>query len=296
MQTSHSFINIYKLRLTSLDRSIQSNNSRQQQQQQSEPRHGQVEYRKLLQRFRQFLAEEEKFWTQFLARYCLSFQLTEAHPALVALGILTTATDGNVIGDPALSNSRVSNCFPQHLPDGRGPHSADDRKSCLSIMSKALTCLGDIARYKELYNESGGRPKAGQEAPARRARGKKQPVGFESLPRPRNFDRAKLCYNQAKLLVPHEGNPSHQLAILASYEKDTFSSLYHYYRSLCVLQPYDPATENIETILSKALDQWKRRDPATKDPAVDAVPKIRIEALKDKTVIFHALWHLKAEK
>jgi protein SMG7 len=135
-------------------------------------------------------------------------------------------------------------------------------------------CLGDIARYRELYNESGGRLRAGCEeklyAGRKNARNKRaNPLALPAIPRARNYDMAQQCYEQARLLVPYEGNSSHQLAILASYQKDTFGSLYHYYRALCVRQPYDTASENLGTVLSKALEQWKARTRREREKPVD---------------------------
>src|SRR6202034_4153442 len=132
----------------------------------------------------------------------------------------------------------------------------------LAILSKALVCLGDIARYRELYHEGGGRPKAGQEEsvpPKKMSRTKRGGGVVEVMPRARNYDKAQQSYEQARLLLPYEGNPSHQLAILASYKKDIFGSLVHYYRALCVRQPYDTAAENLGIVLSKALDLWRPR-------------------------------------
>ena len=187
------------------------------------------------------------------------------------------------------------------------------RAGRFSILSKALVCLGDIARYRELYNESGGRPKAGQEegtlVPLRgkAARAKRAGTGSDGpttmMARARNYERAQSCYEQARLLVPSEGNASHQLAILASYKKDAFGSLGHYYRAICVRQPYDTASENLGTVLSKALEQWRaraRKEKGTKEGENSAdiplVPWKRGEILKEKVVVLHALWRLGVEK
>jgi hypothetical protein len=121
------------------------------------------------------------------------------------------------------------------------------------------------------------------------------------LARSRNYERAQSCYEQARLLVPSEGNASHQLAILASYKKDGFASLGHYYRALCVRQPYDTASENLGTVLSKALEQWRARakkkaKEGDQDSATPLVPWRRGEILKDKEVVLHALWRLGVEK
>lgn len=83
MQTSYSIISIYKQRIAALDRAIH-NPPRQGGQQQSSHSSRTVEYRKLLQRFRQFLAEEEKFWMQLVLRLRRYFLLEDAQPALTS--------------------------------------------------------------------------------------------------------------------------------------------------------------------------------------------------------------------
>jgi protein SMG7 len=302
MQTSYSFISIYKQRIAALDRALQGASRSQQQ---SRPGgHGPVEYRKLTQRFRMFLAEEEKFWTQLVVRLRRSFALDEAHPALVALGILST-TD-------VPANVDVPNGAPMPPVNGRNhfqfppeeatltltPKTAAERESRLTILSKALVCLGDIARYRELYNDTGGRPKAGDEdntVVRRPGRGKR---GVE-YQRARNYEKAQQCYEQARLLVPHEGNPSHQLAILSSYQKDAFMSLVHYYRALCVRQPYDTAAENLGTVLTKTFEQWKariRREREKGEPEGEKTVYSRILAFKENAVVLHALWRLSVDK
>lgn len=307
MQTSYQFISHYKQSLATLERTLQSAPRHQPRQ----GGHGPVEYRKLMQRFRQFLSDEEKFWTQFVVRYKRSFALHEAHPVLVALNILTPLDDANL---PSLPDSGGKN-GASHQNHGRNhfffppeestpaPDPAE-HESRLAILSKAIVCLGDIARYRELYNEAGGRPKAGHEdgaVPAKRSgRGSRGGIpGFDSIPRARNYDKAIQCYEQARLLVPYEGNSSHQLAILAFYQGDMFNSLFHYYRALCVRQPYDTASENIKKILNKALDQQtkKIKDSHTTSPESGEVPpRLRVENLKENVVLLHALWRLGSDK
>lgn len=296
MQTSYAFITVYRQKVAALDR---------RQQRPGGP--GPVEYRKLVQRFRQFLADEEKFWTQLVVRFRRSFALDEAQSALEALGILTTADDTSAdITDPRdAHNGRSHFQFP--LEDSNTPvepTTDSQRDSRLALVSKSLICLGDIARYRELYNESGGRSKVGHGdsgPPRNRNKGGRGGAagGLDAIPRARNYEKAQQCYEQARLLVPYDGNASHQLAILASYQKDIFFSLFHYYRALCVRQPYDTASENLGTILSKALDQWKvriKQGERDKEAGMVVAPKIRIETFKDNVVILHALWRLGVEK
>jgi len=313
MQTSYAFISIYKHRIASLDRALQSAPRHQPRQ----GGHGPVEYRKLMQRFRQFLAEEEKFWTQLVVRLRRSFGLDEAQSAFVVLGILSADEPISAQGQDSpeqlqhregpTTNGRNQFQFPpEEGSPSVLPQFSTERAGRLAILSKALVCLGDIARYRELYNESGGRPKAGHEespVPARKnARNKRGGApGTDPIPRARNYDKAQHCYEQARLLVPCEGNPSHQLAILASYQKDLFGSLIHYYRALCVLQPYDTALENLGIVVNKALDQWKARmarvkeknaNKAERDGLAPLAPRLRVEIFKEKVVVLHALWRL----
>ncbi|KAK7040720.1 hypothetical protein VNI00_009626 [Paramarasmius palmivorus] len=312
METSHSFISSYKQRISKLDQAIQRTGSQQQggrAADQNQHGHGPVEHRKLVQRFRQFLADEEKFWTQFVVRFRRSFALDEAHKALADLGLTSEETDNTAGVDSAglpHNGGRNHFQFPPVLEDPTSliPKTDAQRESRMEILSKALTCLGDIARYREQYNEAGGRPRAGHEdhsGPGGR-RGRRGRGGgganFLDLPRPRNYEKARHCYEQAKLLVPHQGNPSHQLAILASYQKDLFTSLVHYYRALCVRHPYDSASENINTVLHKALEQLsaKRKNGDAVENLANEVPKIRIEAFKKRVVDLHALHRVGTEK
>lgn len=319
MQTSYAFISAYKQRIGALDRAI--TRPPPPQQQRHSP-HGPVEHRKFIQRFRQFLADEEKFWTQLIVRLRRSFALYEAHPTLVALGILSATddsanpisniantanpADGSETREGAVS-THGRNHFqfpPEDTTVDVAPSTPVERETRLAILSKALICLGDIARYRELYNEAGGRPRAGHEdsGPAKRGRNRRGgPVPLDAVPRPRNYDKAQQCYEQARLLVPYEGNPSHQLAILASYQKDSFASLVHYYRALCVRQPYDTAAENLGTVLSKALEQWRARSRRERDNVTNIKdsslpPRVKVDTFKENVVVLHALWRLGMDK
>ncbi|TRM67084.1 hypothetical protein BD626DRAFT_566125 [Schizophyllum amplum] len=294
MQTSYSFITVYKQRIASIDRAIQHGSRPNPNNHRG---HGPVEHRKLTQRFRQFLAEEDKFWAQFAARFRRAFSLREANHAFLELQL---ATEDELEGqtDMEAVPSRHHFQFPEPTQSNE-PMTSQQRQSRLSILSKALICMGDIARYREQYNESGGRPRAGHEehellAPLKRERGGRR--GRNKEPnlerRPRNYDRAQSCYEHARRLVPDDGNPSHQMAIIASYQNDVFSSVVHYYRALCVRQPYEPAADNLSTVFHKALDQFKRRKQQEheKGDASEVSVRSRIDSFKDKIVVIHALW------
>ena len=341
MQTSYAFISVYKQRITALDRAIHSA-PRQQQQQSAQGQegqghghgrgqgqgrghggHGVVEYRKLLQRFRQFLADEEKFWIQLIVRIRRIFALDDAQHVLAELGIIPDdATPPPENGPPKRNHFQFpSDADVAAVAPSLTPTTRDQRESRMAILSKALVCLGDIERYKEQYNEAGGRPRAGHEdgPPAAGAsgnqkggRGKKGAAGASgngaqapTMPRMRNYDKAQQCYQQARILVPQDGNPAHQMAILASYQKDVFGSLVHYYRALCVRSPYDTAAENLGTVLTKTLDQWKargakrdreREKEIARGDAPPMAPRLRVESFKEKLIVLHALWRVPPEE
>ncbi|EMD37141.1 hypothetical protein CERSUDRAFT_115057 [Gelatoporia subvermispora B] len=319
MQTSYQFISKYKRRVTELDRIVHGPSPSRQQQQQiaqaGQPRnpggHGVVEYRKTLQRFRQFLAEEEKFWRQFAVRIRRLYSLDDAQSALIALNIALEEEPTNTAeGAP----SRRFNPFPADadivLPDPTSA-TAEQRESWLSTFTKALICLGDIERYKELYNEAGGRPRAGHEngppvsTPGRGGRNRRGggPIAVPpTVARARNYAQARAFYEQARLLQPHDGHPFHQMAILDSYQDHKLDALYYYYRALCVRQPFETAQENLNSALHKALDRWKA-DGGKKAGAADAhgdgsaVPAYtRVKLLAEKLFILHASWKLPDHK
>ncbi|KAI0088293.1 hypothetical protein BDY19DRAFT_950147 [Irpex rosettiformis] len=295
MQTSYALISIYKQRITALDRAIHHPPRQGAQQQHQQPPRA-VEYRRLLQRFRQFLSEEEKFWTQLVLRFRRHFALDESQTALTTLGVVPESEPDSKIAASVLPTTPAQR-------DGR-----------IAIMSKALVCLGDIARYKELYNEAGGRPRAGHEdgppaaaSTSRSGRGRRgggpAQADFMALPRLRNYDRAQSCYEQARLLLPFDGNPSHQLAILSSYQKDVFGSLVHYYRALCVRTPYETAAENLSTVLNKAFEQYQAKGlireqekQAEAANGTHSVPRLRVEAFKEKVVVLHSMWGMNIDE
>ena len=282
MHTSYAFINGYKQRITNISAPQPPPRGARQAAQREAP-NAPVERRKLLSRFRQFLSEEEKFWISLVTWFQRTFDLHEAQSILVSLEMISTNPEDNP--DPAPEGRTRGYLLPHHS-DTVIQCTSEQRQSKLSSVSKALIFLGDIARYKEQYNESGGRPKAGVETgpPARTSsKNKKAPI-----PRARDYEKARQRYEQARTLVPHEGNPSNQLAILSSYQMDTFNAIVHYYRAICVQQPYDGAAENMGKSLKRSLDFWNTKGKA-KQQEVTA-PRLKIEALKEQIIALHAYW------
>ncbi|PKA62439.1 Protein SMG7 [Apostasia shenzhenica] len=94
-----------------------------------------------------------------------------------------------------------------------------DMKNGLLSCHRCLIYLGDLARYKGMYGEG------------------------DSVNR--DFSAASSYYLQAASLWPASGNPHHQLAILASYSSDDLVTVYRYFRSLAVDNPFSTARDNL---------------------------------------------------
>ncbi|XP_057785187.1 nonsense-mediated mRNA decay factor SMG7-like [Salvia miltiorrhiza] len=100
-----------------------------------------------------------------------------------------------------------------------GNKSSEVKKWLISC-HRCLIYLGDLARYKGLY-------------------------GGEGDSKARDFTAASTHYMQASSLCPSNGNAHHQLAILAGYSNDELVSIYRYFRSLAVDNPFITARDNL---------------------------------------------------
>ncbi|KNA12353.1 hypothetical protein SOVF_126470 [Spinacia oleracea] len=96
---------------------------------------------------------------------------------------------------------------------------------CQFVSHRLCICLGDLARYQELY-----------EKPT-----KKQ----------RNWSAAASYYLEAAKIYPDGGNPQNQLAVLATYIGDEFLALYHCIRSLAVKEPFQDALQNLMLLFER---------------------------------------------
>lgn len=283
MSTSHSFISTYKSLLTSMDRERES--GQQAGNPRGRPPRNVVEKRRLIQRFRQFLSAEDKFWRTFLIRYTVSFNLDDIKQNLLPI----VGTEYDVSDD---SSDRSIFPFIAKEEEGQGSPKKGDREQRLAIVSKALVCLGDLTRYREQQGEIA---RSEQSNGSRGGRGGRHWAnGTTHVP---NYSRSQALYEYARSLNPDIGNASHQLAIISNYQKDTFSAVYHYYRALCVRHPFETASENLQTVLNKALDIFVFKGDVPDDQIKTSLtPKAQVESLKEKVVLLHASFRLSPEE
>ncbi|RDY08080.1 Protein SMG7L [Mucuna pruriens] len=96
---------------------------------------------------------------------------------------------------------------------------------CQYLCHRCLVCMGDLARYKQQY---------------------------ENLDtQKQNWSVAATHYLEATRIWPDSGNPQNQLAVLATYTGDDFLALYHCVRSLAVKEPFPDAWDNLILLLEK---------------------------------------------
>ncbi|WCJ28855.1 Nonsense-mediated mRNA decay factor SMG7 [Euphorbia peplus] len=105
-----------------------------------------------------------------------------------------------------------------------GKKSSDMKKGLISC-HRCLIYLGDLARYKGIYGEGDSKT--------------------------REHAAASSYYLQAASLWPSNGNPHHQLAILASYSGDDLVAVYRYFRSLAADNPFTTARDNLIVAFEK---------------------------------------------
>ncbi|KAF4137604.1 Est1 DNA/RNA binding domain [Phytophthora infestans] len=137
--------------------------------------------------------------------------------------------------------ARVSSEFQQFLTDSAVfyAHLRDVFASWLQTASKedfdaiargrqslyrCYVFLGDLARYRELHSQKAKK----------------------------NFAAAEALYHRALAVLPENGNPHNQLAVLATYVEAETVAVYRYCRSLLTSQPFTTAEENLALLFERS--------------------------------------------
>ncbi len=251
--TSYSLISAYRAYISSAQKSIDPTV-------QAPGRRGKSaqDAARVKSEYRKFLVDEELFWQELVGRLVRLFSLDEARSNLEVLGI-----DADNDGDTSVASSLPPDSYASRAtrqanePDENISQAAllpAKRLHLITLLHKFLIFCGDLARYREMSAHDHETD----------ASGKKK--GSKNLPK-YDFSRASAFYEQARLILPDQGNPSNQLAVVSTYKGDTFASLYYYYRALCVKTPFAKAKINLEKLLAKPtsayLDEASRSTDAT---------------------------------
>ncbi|KAJ8680347.1 hypothetical protein QAD02_016134, partial [Eretmocerus hayati] len=92
---------------------------------------------------------------------------------------------------------------------------------------KLFLFLGDLARYKELANESV------------------------------NYGKSRQWYLKAQQINPKNGRPYSQLALLATYARRKLDAVYYYMRSLMASNPFPSARESLITMFDENRKKYE---------------------------------------
>ncbi|EJU01610.1 hypothetical protein DACRYDRAFT_89295 [Dacryopinax primogenitus] len=265
-ETSHAIIDVYRARIQQIESAIGADRAELRGNLRRSA-HGPVELRKVSQSFRTFLLQEEKFWRQFSLRLVSSYGLMEVLSILAQVGISEEPVLDDDVNQPDLNSSRAM------VTD-------EKRIDKIDMLQRSIIYLGDLSRYRDL-NEA--------QSNSKRTKGRN---GIDSMERKisRDFTTSEAYYQAAIVLAPNNGTPFNQLAILATYQSNSFDALYYYYRAACTTQPFGTVSENLERLLSKAIQTYRRAqtDEESRPPMEDHTNAV--DALKQDVVILHGLW------
>ncbi|KAJ9474744.1 hypothetical protein PHBOTO_004610 [Pseudozyma hubeiensis] len=253
--------------------------------------------------YRKFLLEEELFWHELVGRLVRLFSLDEARSNLEVLGIDADSDANSSVSSSMPTDSYASRATRQtNEPDESLSQAAllpAKRVHLITLLHKFLIFCGDLARYREMSSHDND---AGTSTNNKGAKSK------------HDFSRACAFYEQSRLILPDQGQPSNQLAVVSLYSTDTFAALYYYYRALCVKTPFAKAKINLEKLLSKPTSaylesaarsadaedkQWDAaKDYRARDPQLVARLSIDLdqarqltEAWIEQVVVLHGLFY-----
>ncbi|KAH8916318.1 hypothetical protein BT69DRAFT_1250382 [Atractiella rhizophila] len=280
LETSHAIIQLYRDRLAAVDAAMKQPRGKPPHYQPGQQQFGPVARRKLFQNFRNFLNSEESFWRdQLLVKMVREWDLKEAEPALRALGVVFAPDDSGPLVGPVLSVSRVPVVPPASQVTEKDGKNAEILKlahdRALNVCQKALICYGDLTRYRELYSDPA----------AEKRNGRNGRSGKTQVKREATYIRASECYTQARLLLPDNGNPSNQLAVLSSYAGDSLGSIYHYYRALCAQEPFSTARNNLQVTYRKALNKAEQ-SIGNKNQVMEEPRRFEVEFIQFHAMLF----------
>jgi hypothetical protein len=263
-------------------------------------------YLRTAKAFRTYLEEEETFWRDLVGRVVRVFNVEEAKPFLRVLGIACDGLGPTNLGDGPNANTGLGRVTGADAEGGNlevhGRLPAN-RQRLISVIHKSLMCCGDLSRYRELYKEAqaveapssrqshrGG--KRGGRGGMQPARDLAQHLFKDKRDVGRDYSKAALCYEQARALLPSNGQPSNQIAVLAVYTGQQFTAVYHYYRAMCVTVPFSMTKSNLGALLQRAINEWEAqgRVESTFKPW-DDIEKRKLPLLHD-LVVLHAYYFL----
>lgn len=120
--------------------------------------------------------------------------------------------------------ARLRDVFASWLHCNQGQGDSDAITCCRQSLHRCYVFLGDLARYRELHSQKAKK----------------------------NFAPAEALYYRALAVLPENGNPHNQLAVLATYVEAETVAVYRYCRSLLTSQPFSTAGENLALLFERS--------------------------------------------
>lgn len=226
------------------------------------PQH--VELRKILTRFRQVLSSEDTFYRSLISRLVSFYQLqplARDYVTSLSIGISEHVDEGP-----------PGNTHTAYAPD-MGP---EEKREKLSLVYKALVCLGDLERYREQYED--------------RSRKEMREGRVNVTKLAERFAKATNYYEVARSLIPHDGSAFNQLAVISTYVNDDFLCVYFYFRALAVKQAFKNIEEIMDKFLKKVFEKWViKSQKETKDESEgekDEVARFKADILVLSAIVF----------
>ncbi|KAJ3023327.1 hypothetical protein HKX48_003611 [Thoreauomyces humboldtii] len=131
---------------------------------------------------------------------------------------------------------------------------ADVASRAIGSCYRSLIYLGDLARYREIYADR----------------------------KETNWGTARMFYNLAIRLMPENGNPYNQLAVIASYAGDELAAVEYYFRSLVIARPFLTAAENVQILFDKVQKRYESSSASAGHVARDLMDK---KDLQDRFIV-----------
>ncbi|KAF8935928.1 hypothetical protein BGZ58_004736 [Dissophora ornata] len=207
-----------------------------------------IEFRKVSTKFRAFIQEATGFYHRLIQNLTSCYDLNESGTGMQSFPMGETR--------PMLEVTDAA------------------RQCAISSCHKCYIFLGDLARYRQTFNES---PK-------------------------KNWSAARDYYNEARNLLPSSGNPYNQLAVIATFAPNNFLALYFYYRSLAVRLPFMTARNNIKVLIQKMLadpengKKFVREERYNDRQAANAKDSTHLDDFLSKFILMHGALFLNSEE
>jgi hypothetical protein len=176
-----------------------------------------VEYRKWIDNYTRFLKDTTNFYRTLVQRLVSHFNVIELHPIVKQFKLQ---------GSSNLNQTKIKVDSP---PDGPKFQSKKIKSLVFTAVQTSLIKLGDISRYRAL-------------TPSR-----------TKVPSKPDYGPAYGYYVLAQTLLPENGAPANQLAVLSTYSKDFLASTYYFYRALACDEPFATAGNNLALGFRKVL-------------------------------------------